>query len=333
MNTLVAETGEVLLSTALQLRPGDQFIDPGNDIWAVSSVEPGGRAVARRVAKLSLSLSRKERVLLAHSGPAVLAASTPQPPGADVVIYHSHSDEAYIPTEGADSVEDTAGIYRVGASLAAALQAEGIRVDHRLENHNPRDGGAYVRSRRTVLAAMAADRPAAVFDVHRDAAPGTEYRTTLEGKPVSRVLIVIGRSNPTHETNTAFAKLIKARADELHPGLVRGIFLGTGNYNQDTFSRNILLEAGSQEVPGDEAEAGIAMLASAIAPVLRETGLLGSPAAQAENHAAGRTAVWVVTALVVLGGGFFILINGGWRPALAKLGRWREELWDPRRGR
>lgn len=314
--TIVTEDGQVLLTTGLVPRPGDRFIAPDNELWWIFAVK-GARATARRIGRLSQEPTLLERqkvqaqVLLADLGGV-------QRP-ADVIIYHTHSDESYIPGDGTESSRDKGGVYSVGAAFAAGLTKHGLSVLQRPDNHNPHDHGSYMRSRRTVLDSLGQSSPAALFDIHRDAAPASEYRFTGGGRALSRVMIVIGRSNPAHETNLAFARLIKAKADELHPGLVRGIYLGQGNYNQDVSARNILLEAGSQEVPRAEAEAGLTLMADAVAAVLKDVARPGTSSSRVEARAARRGSVWVFLITIVGSAGGFVLVNGGWRPALEKL--------------
>lgn len=331
--TLVTDRGEPLLVTGLPLKVGTRFIDGENTLWHVVRLE-GARAVARSVQRLARKLSAEELALLPpvrRSAVAAAAGASPRPDQADVLIYHSHSDESYEPTQGTGSVEGKGGIYDVGASLSDALGEVGLVAVQSQANHNPRDHRAYVRSRRTAMDGLMELQPVAMFDVHRDTGPAREYLTRIGGEEVARVLIVIGGANPAHEANLAFARLVKDRADSLFPGLVRGILVGQGNYNQDLYSRNILLEAGSYKVSMEAAQRGISLLAQAIVPVLTEAG--AGEAARAENLAAMRTIVWIVTVLVVLGGGGFVLMSGGWRPALVKLANARQELWERRRRR
>jgi stage II sporulation protein P len=333
--TLVTADGRPLLTTGLRIQSGDSFVDSAGDWWQVSSVG-GTRAVAHRIAKLAGLPPRRRPGRVPRRQPAAPALPPHQEaglrggqPAVDVVIYHSHSDESYIPTDGSDSSPDKGGIYQVGASLAAALQARGLTVMQSPENHNPHDHEAYLRSRRTVLAALRQRSPRALFDVHRDAAPAAEYRFTAGGQALSRVMIVIGTANPGHGANLAFAQQVKARADGLQPGLVKGIYLGHGTYNQDTSIRNLLLEAGSEQVPREEAEAGIALLAAAIDLVLKEPGA----ASRSESAAAWHTIAWSVGVTLVAAAAWMALISGGPRPALARLGQWVRQWKQPTRRR
>ncbi len=344
--TLQTEDGDHLLATGLRVRAGDRFIDAADNLWVVVRVD-GDRAVARLSGRSAghppgsgPSLARMETGRPAAlpapgpPGPVRAGPPAPQPPErADVVIYHTHSDESYIPTDGTHSVDGKGGIYWVGASLRSALERTRLTTVQRQENHNPRDHGAYVRSRRTALQALRQHRPLAMFDVHRDAAPAREYAATIGGRPVSRVMIVIGGRNPGHEGNLAFARLLKAEADRRHPGLTKGIYIARGNYNQDIYTRNLLLEVGSHLTSREQAERGVALFAEAVAPALRAAGVPGSEAHRTEERAALRGIVWLLLSAVLVGGSALVLFSGGVQPALARLRRWREEVWDPLRQR
>jgi stage II sporulation protein P len=162
-----------------------------------------------------------------------------KPQNIHVVIYHTHSDESYIPTSGTASEPGKGDVLDIGKALQSALQKEGISVTHSDKLHDPHDINAYHRSRRTA-AQLIKEQPDAVFDIHRDSAPARAYQTSINGVDSARIMIVIGRSNPNMQTNLQYAKRIKAAADELYPGLMRGIFMGKGDYNQDLYPTSIL---------------------------------------------------------------------------------------------
>ena len=114
--------------------------------------------------------------------------------------------------------------------------------------HLPHDGGAYRRSRQTA-AQLIKQGPDALIDIHRDGIPDAgEYAVTINGENMSRVRLLVGRSNQNSEANRAFAKQLKAVADKLYPGLIKDIFIGKGNYNQDIAPHAILLEFGTHTI-------------------------------------------------------------------------------------
>ncbi|WP_278279242.1 stage II sporulation protein P [Syntrophomonas palmitatica] len=184
-----------------------------------------------------------------------------------VVIYHTHSDESYGYSTGITSKPGNGDIYAVGTSLANSLQRSGISVTHSFNRHDPHDINAYHRSRRTALQLLK-ERPDAAFDVHRDSAPTSSYFTTVNGVNTSRVMIVIGRSNPNLKTNLDYARRVKAMGDTLYPGMMRGIFIGKGDYNQDLYPTALIFEIGTDGMSLDLAQNAATCLGDVIAHVM-----------------------------------------------------------------
>ncbi|HHY46215.1 MAG TPA: hypothetical protein GX506_02840, partial [Firmicutes bacterium] len=247
-----------------------------------------------------------------------------------IATYHTHSDESYIPTDGAEAIEPRGGIYKVGAAATSTLERYGVNVDHSYAVHLPHDGAAYERSRRTAIQLLKA-APDAIFDIHRDAAPLEQYATTIEGKPGARIMIVLGRENPNMAANEQFAWSIKNLADKEFPGLIRGIFYGAGGYNQDLSPRALLFEVGSQENSRYAAERGAASLTEALPRLLY--GIAGpapagrTPGAQREQAVrSGREsrggwtgALWVAGSVLVIGAAYLFVNEGSWKEVKARL--------------
>ena len=95
---------------------------------------------------------------------------------------------------------------------------------------------------------------AAVFDIHRDAIPKEHYDTMVNGEYMSRVRIVIGRSNQNRKANEQLAYKIKAIADKAYPGLIKDIYIGKGEYNQELSPRSLLFELGTHEISKEAAQ-------------------------------------------------------------------------------
>lgn len=335
--TLEAADGAVLLQTGLAVHPGDRFLAADNRWWRVEQVQ-GDRAVAVPAGRVWRAAWRPAQALrsgvgLPRSVTALAPSTGPAEAEADVVIYHTHSDESYLPSDGTASTEGRGGIFQVGASLAAAVEAAGLKAAQRLEDHYPHDSSAYVRSRRTAMAALSEQKPAVILDVHRDAGPAGPYRFTAGDEAASRILMVIGGSNPARESNLAFATLLKKRADQVIPGLVKGIYVSRGVFNQDLAPRALLLEVGTEHTPRAAAERGVALLGGPLTDLLHELAIPESPAVKAENRAAWRTVLWLVAALAVMIPGWLVLVHGGWRPALEHVDQWRRGLRSPLRRR
>lgn len=275
LHSLVTEEGEIILQTSLPVRKGDVFITADNRKFTAVAVRDGvaqmrfdgyepmpqgqaGPDHATLLTAAGLELGGYDRV----------TEAMPEAGGARlVVLYHTHSDESYIPGDGLSNAPGNGGIYKVGDALAASLQADGWTVYHNLANHNPHDAMAYTRSRRTVFQDLKL-RPFALFDVHRDAGPSAPYDWSYQGQPASKVLLVVGRQNPMEPVNMFLAQRLKGVADYLYPGLVSGIFIAHGNYNQDLDPGALLLEFGTEQTARTAAEKGAAVFGHVISATL-----------------------------------------------------------------
>ncbi|MGE5544487.1 MAG: stage II sporulation protein P [Bacillota bacterium] len=259
--TLSDSKGRIILQTGFPVALGDEFIAEDNIRYRISSLDGWNGIMERVTAKKS---SREGLSLSIDKAQPVQAGVGPRP---RVAIYCTHSDESYRPTEGKESKTGGGSIFKVGYALASSLVEDGITVDQSFAVHDPHDLSAYYRSRRTMLQLMKY-APTAVFDVHRDSAPASAYLTYITGVEAAKVMIVVGRQNPNMNANLAFAERIKEQADQLYPGLIRGIFIGRGSYNQDLFPRALLFEIGTSELPEQYAQNAANCLGDVIGTLL-----------------------------------------------------------------
>jgi stage II sporulation protein P len=306
--------GNPICETGFRLGVGDEYVDENNGLWRVERIV-GDTAVVSFVRRLDLTSA-------ADDFRAAWAASALAAPGSSpqVGIYHTHSDESYQPSDGTDSdPSGQGGVCRVGQALAWGLRDQGLVVNHSLASHLPHDAGAYERSRRTALSVLRGS--AAIFDVHRDAAPAEAYARRVGGQSITQIMMVIGTGNPQAEANFGFAAALKAASDEARPGLIRGILKTSGDFNQDLSSRALLLEVGANTNRRDEAEAAVARLAAVV------PSLLGGGAGGSQSTGAWR-AIGIISVLVVAGGGLwlFVATGGNWREAWRKLRSLGEEF-------
>jgi stage II sporulation protein P len=197
---------------------------------------------------------------LPPAAPAVPAGVSPRLAARYVVVYTTHGDEAY---------GDGTRIGAVAAAFAAALRRQGFR---RVVLLPPAPGGpgalAYLRARAR-LAAWLWRRPLWLFDVHRDDVEPGSYHGWADGQPVARVLIVLGERNPLLWRNLGPARGLAAAAEAVAPGLLRGIYLGPGEYNQDLAPRALLLEFGNRDSPRAEVLRAATLMARAVAAAAR----------------------------------------------------------------
>lgn len=309
-----AETKEVLFMKGDGVCVNDEYISADNKLYVIEAVDDGEKTgEARYIENVKMpvfNVSRKSDV-------AEVNASEQKKVG----IYHTHNDECYNDADGTDSVYGKGGIHDVGKKLVSEFENLGVQVYYSENLHLPHDSGAYSRSLSTASELLRNDLDA-LFDVHRDATPRSEYLTTVDGVTMSKVRMVVGSANSNSAVNKEFALTIKAYADEVYPGLIKDIYIGKGNYNQQLYSRAMLFEFGTNTIEKDYVLRSCKPLAKTLDVVLYgtenaskeslsdidqsssfgdllETGLVGSVEA-GENTKAGLSTLWIV--LISIGG-------------------------------
>ena len=329
--TMVDQEGKVIVRTARQITVGDEYINMANNYYRVISVE-GETAVAEQVERETAAEPEREGFFARVS--RLMRNSIPVQQEGDqlnrrIAIYNSHGAESYIEGDGAESKDPGGGILDVGDRLAAALEDQGIEVLRSKEPHTPHDAGAYNRSKRTVEEFLKED-PDALIDVHRDAVPEEEYLEEVEGEQRVQIQFVVGRQNQNMEVNQEFAEGLKARADELYPGLVKGIFMARGSYNQEMSPQATLIEVGSHTNNKAQAEESMDLFAEVVNDFLYdgEGDEIASPAPGTPDGPGGtalRSILWVIAALVVGVGIFLVVSAGGFDQAKEKLKQFRNK--------
>ena len=206
-----------------------------------------------------------------------------------VLILHTHATESFEPADadvydtrsGWRDTDNTNNMVRVGAELAAALEAEGIGVIHDTTQHDyPSYNGSYDRSAQTI-ARVLEEYPSiqVILDVHRDGiqqADGTVLKPVAEidGKKAAQLMIISGCDDgtvglPNWEQNLQFAAAITDQVEQDYPGLMRPIFFAYRKYNMDVTPCSLLLEFGSNGNTLEEACTTARLVGSSIAKVIR----------------------------------------------------------------
>ena len=234
--TLMTPDGMALTQVTGVPSEGDEYIAGDNGYFRIVQVDrENGTAVTEKLGQYRLpdiSWLQEETVSVAVMRRAI-------------ALYCTHSDESYEPTDGTHSDEKRGGIYDVAHAFREAMEEKGITVYQSDETHHPHDAGAYRRSRQTAVALLE-EGVDAIIDIHRDGIPDpASYETEVDGKETTQIRLLVGRSNQNSEANREFAAQLKAVADKVYPGLIKDIFIGKGNYNQDLMSQAILLEFGT----------------------------------------------------------------------------------------
>lgn len=313
--SIVDEQGNIISMMARIASTGDELYTSEGRHYRVEKVQ-GDNATARFLGMDSQIVAYND--FYAGQNVAVMKELAEKKTGT-VAIYHSHTDESYVPSDGTEAIPFKGGIYQVGKSMVDRLQKSGFQVSWDQTPHDPHDNNAYNRSRRTATNLMKTS-PAVLLDVHRDGIPDPNYyKATIDGQKVAKCRLVVGRENPRMSANMDFAKQVMASANNLHPKVVKEIFVGKGDYNQDLMPTALLVEAGTHTNTKGEAEAGVVLLSEAIPAVLGiSPSAPGGPAAAAPTtpKPTGTTAGswkalgWIL-GLTIIGGLGFLLISSG----------------------
>lgn len=299
--TLYDASGKKLTVRAGRMYEGDEYISGDNRLYRIVSVDDA--AMAARAEYIGDAV----RAAAAFSAFAEERHSSEQNGKRLICMYSTHSDESYTPSDGDYSKWEDAGIYDVGNALKDELEDHGITVIYSEETFLPHDADAYNRSRSTAEELLKKG-PDALLDLHRDAIPAEEYETTIKGDEVSKVRLFVGRSNQNREANQAFAQEIKEAADKKYPGLVKDIYIGKGNYNQELYPQALLLELGTDDISKEKVIESTKYIADVFNDVLY--GHSAQAAEKADAKPAANGILWAV-GLAILAAIIYALVSTG----------------------
>lgn len=323
--TMMDEQKNIITKTALPVHVGDEFWAADNKHYKVIKIKKD-IAIATFIGVDNIAwLDEWDEIQAVTNIPTVGEKKG----NNKIAVYHTHTDESYVPTDGVESIRGKGGIFKVGDAFTEKLNNLGFEVEHDKTPHDPHDAGAYHRSRRTAVNLLK-KQPAIAFDVHRDAVPADVYAKQIGEQKVTQIKLVVGRQNQNKQSNLEFAKTMKAAMDKTNPGLFEGIFLAKGNYNQDLGPRMMLIEVGSHENSREEAEKGVALFADAVPKVL---GVYNQKAAAPKQTAktaktGAWSGVWWLLGVVLIGGlGFLIISTGSISGSMKKLGEFSGSEW------
>lgn len=288
-----------IFGTALEVSAGDKYIDEDNIEYEIIEVE-GNKAICEKKGKVDLLADIDANITLQIP----LAAEDSKV----VALYFTHNDESYLP--GPVNIDGVGEIHEVGDALKKALENKGITVVKSENLHLPHDGAAYERSRGTV-AELVQKAPDVIFDIHRDAIPRKEeYQKEVNGELISQIRLVVGRQNPNQKVNDQFARRLKAIADEMYPGLIKGIFYGKGVYNQHVAPHSLLLEFGTHVTTKEQAIASAHLFAEPVSKLLFAGEKGETSSESSESGSILSTVGWIigVTAIGII---LYLFINEG----------------------
>ena len=211
--------------------------------------------------------------------------STAAPAAEDVprvLIYHTHTHEAYEQTESDPyealeawrTADEEHSVVRVGEELAKLLRAAGCEVVHDTTDHELDDlATAYTRSEQTLLSYE--ESFDLYIDLHRDAyVEGMgENALRADGVDYAKLMMLVGRGDnfqvkPYYEENYAFARALTEALNERVPGICRDVLVKTNRYNQHIAPRSLLIEVGNNRNTLIEALNAMGPLSEALAALL-----------------------------------------------------------------
>ena len=186
--------------------------------------------------------------------------------GPQILIYHTHSQEAFADSVGFDVSTSIVG---VGEHLAEILQEKyGYQVLHHTGQYDVENRDNAYGNSLPALKQLLEDNPTieVVIDLHRDQMPEeTKLVMDLDGRPTARFMFFNGLSrtrqsgdidylkNDNIQTNLAMSFQMQLKCQEYYPGLTRKIYLKGYRYNMHLCPRTLLVELGAQNNTVEEA--------------------------------------------------------------------------------
>lgn len=208
----------------------------------------------------------------------ILPEPTLAPAPVKVLIYHTHTHEAYEqvqddPYEALEAwrtADADHSVVRVGEELARQLERRGFDVTHDVTDHEGDAlSTAYTRSLKTLEGYD--ERFDLYVDLHRDAYTEGEVDavTGRDGERIAPLMLLIGNGNgfdvkPFYEENLAFARALETRINAIEPGLCKPTLVKDGRYNQHVGVFAILVEVGHNRNTLREALNAVPPLADAL---------------------------------------------------------------------
>lgn len=233
--------------------------------------------------QVPIDWSAEMQIEVLPASPAPDPSPTPNVPR--VLIYHTHTHEAYQQVSE-DPYEETEtwrtddpqhSVVRVGEELAGQLRALGVEVIHDTTDHEPpKLGTAYTRSLET-LKSYKTQHFDCYIDLHRDAYDESVYQTlsaSVGGQSVAQLMVLIGNGEgfnekPKYEQNLSFAQALTDQLNALSSNICRDVLVKNGRYNQHVGCPAILIEVGHNMNTLKEAVNAMPYLARALNALLQ----------------------------------------------------------------
>ena len=220
-----------------------------------------------------------------------LLRSETENPRKRVLIYHTHTyeayeqtpDDPYQETEKWRTADNAHNVVRVGEELAALLRGLGVEVVHDVTAFEPPNlSSAYTRSLEMLQGRQAAgERYDLYIDLHRDAYAESQTgpnTVSVGGVEAAKLMVLIGKGEgqtsegfdqrPDWEANLAIAQTMTDCLNAQADGLCRDVCLKSGRFNQHVAVGCVLVEAGNNRNTLEEVLAAMPYLADAVLEAL-----------------------------------------------------------------
>ena len=176
-----------------------------------------------------------------------------------VLIYHSHTSEAYLTSDtdtskNTESSDQSRSVVAVGDVITENLEKNyGISVIHDKNENDTEDyKNAYKKSGVTLDKYLKLyEKFDLIIDLHRDSIDNKKTLITkLNGEDVARFMFVVTDKNPRYAQQKKLIDSMMSISNRLYPGLIRDESIwvyhwGMGFYNQDKSNNALLIEVGA----------------------------------------------------------------------------------------
>ena len=204
--------------------------------------------------------------------------------GPKVLIFHTHSQEAFADSKKGDANDSIVGI---GKYLAEKLNEKGIESMHHagvydLVNGKLDRSNAYQLAEAGVKEILNQNPSIeVVIDLHRDGVPEDKHLVTeVDGKQVAKIMYFNGLSrtksngdikylpNPYIDENLSFSFQMQLATEQKYPGFARKIYLKGYRYSLHMMPKSLLIEAGAQTNTVQEMKNAMDLLANVLYEVV-----------------------------------------------------------------
>lgn len=210
--------------------------------------------------------------------PNIESESKPQQKMPTVLIYHTHTDEAYLKgnknyleTSVGRSLDQNYNVVAVGDALKQALEDEGFTVIHdKTDNVSESFSNAYQKSYETIKQYIGSVD--IYIDLHRDAYYGQDRDVVFSGEVYSHICFVVANGQnysqkPNWQENYALALSLTEKVNSIVPNMANDIIFKSARYNQHVSTSSLLIEMGHEENDIEAVKRSAKIVAQAFAKV------------------------------------------------------------------